>query len=243
MTRFDSSQEAPFGVLAAMPEELDTVLADVESFHPDITIGDRTFVSGELYGRDVIATVGGIGKTAIAAATAYLIAHGSQAILLTGTAGRVSEKLSVGDVVVATDLAHHDFDASPVYAPGIIPGLGTSRLRADPKLVVRAVGAASNFNEQERGGVSKVAWGLVLSGDQLLSADRIVELRERFPDALAVEMEGAAVAQECTVSRTPFVVIRAISDDGDPEAFGHFVTEQGGIYAAGILRRLLPALD
>ena len=37
----------------------------------------------------------------------------------------------------------------------------------------------------------------------------------RFPDALAVEMEGCSVAHACYVNEMPFAIIRCISDLAD----------------------------
>ena len=48
------------------------------------------------------------------------------------------------------------------------------------------------------------------------------------PDALAVEMEGAAMAQVCADFGCPLAVVRTVSDRADDTAhvdFGRFVTE------------------
>ncbi|MCZ6457685.1 MAG: 5'-methylthioadenosine/S-adenosylhomocysteine nucleosidase, partial [Actinobacteria bacterium] len=85
--------------------------------------------------------------------------------------------------------------------------------------------------------------GLILSGDRFIDndADR-AELRSLFPDALAVEMEGAAVAQVCAEHRIPFVVIRAISDAADDDAatdFIEFVDRQAAPLLAEIVAGLI----
>ncbi|MGL4667202.1 MAG: 5'-methylthioadenosine/S-adenosylhomocysteine nucleosidase, partial [Saezia sp.] len=55
--------------------------------------------------------------------------------------------------------------------------------------------------------------GVIASGDMFMSDPvQIALLRERFPQAIAVDMEAAAIAHTCHLYGTPFVVIRAISD-------------------------------
>ena len=60
-------------------------------------------------------------------------------------------------------------------------------------------------------------------------------MRAALPDALAVEMEGAAVAQVCHDFARPFAVMRTISDRADDSAhsdFSRFVAD----VASGLTR-------
>ncbi|GAQ01332.1 5'-methylthioadenosine/S-adenosylhomocysteine nucleosidase [Companilactobacillus farciminis] len=64
----------------------------------------------------------------------------------------------------------------------------------------------------------------------LTEKKKIATIKKSFPDALAAEMEGAAVAQVCVEFKTPFVVIRSMSDVGDENAsvnFDEFVLQAG----------------
>jgi len=143
--------------------------------------------------------------------------------------------------VVATHLIHHDLDASPIFPRYHVPSLGAARLATDESVSALALHAARAFIAAD-GADAKAVTGLVLSGDQFLDEQRIGELRGRFPDAVAVEMEGAAVAQVCIEAGTPCAVIRTISDDGDPDTFERFVADDCGRYARGIIARLLTAM-
>jgi len=61
---------------------------------------------------------------------------------------------------------------------------------------------------------------------------------------LAVEMEGAAVAQVCFEFGVPFTVIRTISDGANEDApvdFMQFIKRVAARYAFGITRRLCQA--
>jgi len=230
------------GILAAMYEELDAVLADVEGPSTEMVIG-RTFHRGVLHGHEVIAVVAGIGKTAVATTTTLLIQHfGADCIVLTGAAGRVREDLAVGDVVVASHLIHHDLDASPIFPRYHVPTLGRAELESDAAISSLAVASAEAFIATDAPAGAKVQFGLVLSGDQFMEPAALADLRRRFPEALAVEMEGAAVAQVCIEAQTPFAVVRSISDDGDAASFERFLAEECGRYARAIIGGLLVAM-
>jgi adenosylhomocysteine nucleosidase len=225
-----------------MEQELEAVIADFDAPRTERVV-NRTFHCGVLHGRDAIAVVAGIGKTAVATTTTLLVQHfGVGAVLLTGAAGRVSEQLAIGDVVVATHLVHHDLDASPIFPRYHVPTLGIARLATDETVSSLAYEAARSFIENERGGAVRVARGLVLSGDQFMKPAQLEDLRQRFPDGLAVEMEGAAVAQVCIEAEVPYAVVRSISDDGDAGDFESFLLEDCGRYASAIVSGLLRAM-
>jgi nucleoside phosphorylase len=59
-----------------------------------------------------------------------------------------------------------------------------------------------------------------LTGDQFIHGDRATThayLTEEL-EGDAVDMESAAIAQVCTVNRTPFVSVRTLSDMADGSA-------------------------
>jgi adenosylhomocysteine nucleosidase len=233
---------ARIGILAAMDRELEALLEDFDGERAERVI-NRTFHRGVLHGHEAVAVVAGIGKTAVATTTTLLIQHfGVESVVLTGAAGRVSDRLAIGDVVVATHLVHHDLDARPIFPRYHVPTLGTARLAADAQLTALAYGAAQSFLAADRAGGAAVVRGLVLSGDQFMDASQIGELRRRFPDGLAVEMEGAAVAQVCIEAGTPYAIVRSISDGGSAAAFERFLDRDCGRYARGIVHALLASL-
>jgi len=227
-----------------MAPELDAVLADFESApHAERVLG-RTFHRGVLHGHRAVAVIAGIGKTAVAATTTLLIdRYAVERVVLVGAAGGVGAAVSLGDVVVATELVHHDLDARPIFPRYQVPALGAARLATDAALSGLAIAAAQDFVARDAGRSAAVVGGLVLSGDRFMGARAIRGLRRRFPDGLAVEMEGAAVAQVCIEAGTPCAIVRSISDDGDADAFRAFLAEDCGRYAAGIVRRMLAAID
>ena len=85
--------------------------------------------------------------------------------------------------------------------------------------------------------------GLVASGDRFVSSHaESAALRAALPDALAVEMEGAALAQVCTDFGRPFAVLRTISDRGDDSAHGEFtrfIADVASVYTRVIVANWL----
>jgi adenosylhomocysteine nucleosidase len=85
--------------------------------------------------------------------------------------------------------------------------------------------------------------GLIVSGDRFVSTNAESQaLREALPEALAVEMEGAAVAQVCWDYGVPFAAVRTISDRADDTAhtdFNHFIREVASRYSRAILSQWL----
>ena len=67
-------------------------------------------------------------------------------------------------------------------------------------------------------------------------------LQRVLPEALAVEMEGAAIAQVCHDYGMPFAAVRTISDRADDAAHGdftRFVREVASRYSAAIVAKFL----
>lgn len=92
---------------------------------------------------------------------------------------------------------------------------------------------------------SRVHRGLIASGDQFIGQlAQIQSLKAALPDLLAVEMEGAAVAQVCFELGIPFAVIRTISDNANDEAavdFMRFVTTVASRYAFEVIENFCKA--
>jgi adenosylhomocysteine nucleosidase len=245
----------PTAIVSALHEELAAVL----NLMPDEqqqAAGGRTFWSGHLHGHDVVAVLSGIGKVAAATtATALIERFGVQRIVFTGVAGGVRPGVNVGDVVVARQFLQHDMDASPLFARHEIPGYGRSTFDADAALTAQLVRASEDvlrtlpaqLPEAVRSAFGLHApqchQGLLISGDRFVSTTAESEaLRRELPDALAVEMEGAAFAQVCHDYRVPLAVVRTISDRADDAAhvdFPRFLREVASRYSGAIVEALL----
>jgi adenosylhomocysteine nucleosidase len=207
-------------VVSAMREELRALLADLAEPRVE-RAGGRDFHFGTLAGRPVVLVLSGIGKVAAATTTALLLDRFEiDSLLFTGVAGGLGDGVQVGDVVLARELLQHDLDASPIFPRYEVPHHGRARFATDATLTAALLRACAGQRVHE---------GLVVSGDRFVAtAAESTALRAALPDALAVEMEGAAVAQVCADFSRPFAVLRTVSDRADDSAhadFGRFVTE------------------
>lgn len=236
-------------IMAAMPEELDAFL-DAMPDRQCTTLASRQFWQGHWHGHDVVAVLCGIGKVA-ASITATLLCSqfGASRLIFTGVAGGLNPSpmgpVRVGDVVVATELLQHDLDASPLFPRHDIPGQGVSRLSTCPALSgVLRQSAIDTLLQDGQG--AQVHTGLIVSGDRFVSsAAEARALCAELPDALAVEMEGAAMAQVCRAFDVPFAVVRSISDRADDTAhvdFARFIQEVDKPHTRAILLGALQRL-
>lgn len=232
------------GVIGAMAEEISTLAQHIEGVERVETLGRREFHLGSLFGVDVVFVQSRIGKVAAASTATHLVDRfGVRTIVFTGVAGALAQGLGPGDLVVADRLRQHDLDASPIFPAMEVPLLGVTDIACDPALVALAEQAARD-HASDVGGT--VRTGLIVSGDRFVSTSREREaIIARSPDALCVEMEGAAVAQVCHEHGVGFVVVRTISDSADDDATEHFtlsLPELAGSSSLGVIRRLLPAM-
>ena len=231
-------------IVGAMHEEIAALLPCLVDVRTERRAG-RDFHLGRLDGRDVILVRCGIGKVAAATTTAVLLdAFDARALIFTGVAGGLGAGVRVGDIVVATALLQHDMNAEPLFPRWEVPLTGRARFAADGAWTARVAQACRALGAADTHAVSaSIHEGLVVSGDRFVSTHAESDgLRALLPDALAVEMEGAAVAQVCHDFARPFAVVRTISDRADDAAHGdfqRFVAEVAAPYSRDIVRAAL----
>ncbi len=242
-------------ILSALAEEQLGLLALLQDPKPVRRAG-RAFWVGALHGRPVVLALSRIGKVAAATtATALIEAFAADRIVFTGVAGALGAGVNVGDLVVATHFVQHDMDASPLFPRFEVPLYRQSLFTCDAGLTSllfeasrHCLDTAAHRTGQDR--ACAVHQGLIASGDSFIAtAPASTALKRALQsvgmEPLAVEMEGAAVAQVCHDYGVPFAAVRTISDRADEHApmdFQRFVADVAGAYALRIVERLLGAL-
>ena len=177
------------GILVAMDKEY----ALVEALHSD----------------DIILCRSGVGKVNAAAATTRLIMeHRPDCIISTGCAGGLARTIDVMDVVVGSQTCYHDVDCGEGFAPGQIMGM-PERFNADASLYAKAMELTAPAG-------SRITGGLICTGDVFCTQKEQTDaILRRFPEAAAVDLESAAIAQLCSQYEVPFISFRMISDSAN----------------------------
>lgn len=240
------------GIMGAMLDEVKQ-LKEALGAADEKTIADRTYYSGTLNDIDVTLVFSRWGKVAASSTATVLINNfGVDFIIFTGVAGAVDEDLNIGDIVIGEALYQHDMDARPIFPRFQIPLTSNILFKPNKIHVEQASSAATSFlsnihNEIEESSLTKfsifkpqVYTGVIASGDQFVANPISHEsLKIDSEKVLAVEMEGAAVAQVCHEHEIPYIVVRTISDKANHTAdidFQSFVTEIASNYSSGIVQ-------
>lgn len=205
---------AAIGIIGAMEIEVETLKKDMQ-IKREVKRAGMTFCEGSLKGHEAVVVRSGIGKVNAAVCTQILIDEFKVSkVINTGIAGSLDADINIGDIVISTDLVHHDMDAVNFgYPLGQIPQMEVFSFQADETLSKLAKKACKEVN-----GTIQVFEGRIVSGDQFIS-DK--EVKKKITDnfsAACTEMEGAAIAQAAYLNGVPFVVLRAISDKADDSA-------------------------
>ncbi|MCL2913429.1 5'-methylthioadenosine/S-adenosylhomocysteine nucleosidase [Shewanella corallii] len=213
------------GIIGAMEPEVAHLIASMEAAESQ-TIAGIEFVAGQLNGQEVIVTRSGIGKVAASIATTLLIEkYQPDYVINTGSAGGFVDSLEIGDIVISSEVRHHDVD---VTAFGYEIGQMAQQPAAfmpDAKLVEAAKKAVDSLGEV------KTIEGLICTGDSFIcDPERTAVMLNHFPTMAACEMEAAAIAQVCHQFQVPFVVIRSLSDNANndsPVDFDSYIVKAG----------------
>lgn len=200
-------------IIGAMEEEVRILREQLQNTKQEVIAGCE-FTEGTLNDVEVILLKSGIGKVNAALSTSILLDRFKpDYVINTGSAGGFHESLNVGDVVISTEVRHHDVDVTAFgYEYGQVPGLPAAFI-PDEELVQIAEEKAKEITDIQ------VVKGAIATGDSFMNdKNRVDFIRTKFPALYAVEMEAAAIAQVCHQFGTPFVIIRALSDIAGKES-------------------------
>ncbi|NDV24170.1 5'-methylthioadenosine/adenosylhomocysteine nucleosidase [Desulfovibrio sp. JC022] len=226
------------GIIAAMEEELALLVNKLDRPRVE-SFGQFTYHTGKIYGVDVALFLCGIGKVNAAVGTTLLLDKFKPDYLInTGVAGAFPGNINIGDIVVSSEVRHYDADATAFdYEMGQIPQMPAA-YQADKLLLGLAQKAWINED------TISVHQGPVLSGDSFIhTPQQISQIEQKFPDVMAVEMEGAAIAQTGFLFNVPFILIRSISDKVHEDGSSAVYESSMEAAAANSVRMVLSMLD
>lgn len=187
-------------LVAAMPKEARELLPLFENTPERIVtpLGFEAWQGLTHEARSLVLVVTGIGK--VSAAVAIRLFSPSL-VLNVGVSGTLSQEVERGDIVVADRVCYHDVYCGTELAYGQVQGYPLYYL------------VETIYMEKLRATVVPFHIGGVACGDRFLSDPaEFIFIQEHFPEALALDMESAAVAQTSYIHQLPIMVIRLISD-------------------------------
>ncbi len=197
------------GIIVAMSKELALLLNIIENKEESVVNGIKIY-HGCVGKNEVYAMQCGIGKVNAAVGTLSLIEICKPDVVInTGVAGGADRQVRRMDVVVGSEIAYHDVWCGPGNDYGCVEGLPLF-YRSDPALTEIATRIADK---------GRILSGLICSGDKFISTvEEVADIKSHFSEALAVDMESAAIAQVCHLKGVSVFVLRIIGDTPGAEA-------------------------
>lgn len=248
------------GIISAVAEEIKTIHENI-NFDSKIKYVERSFYFGKYNEIELVLVYSNVGKVSASITASILIEKfGVEQIIFTGLAGAVSNKLNRGDIVLCNATYQYDVDARPLcenqfeIAPTgrILFKLPKYQVDIADKAISKFLNHLDQYVDIEelkrlKVTIPKKYVGVIATGDKFVeNATNHKELFVEGIDVLAVEMEGAAVAQVCTEYKIPYTLIRIISDNADNnalESLKDFSVKLASHYSSGIIQEILKLLN
>lgn len=190
-------------IISAMEKEKQLIMPLIENCE-EFECDGLTVYKGQLLNHEVVVAKCGIGKVNAAINTYKVIkAFHPDLLINSGVAGGVSDRTQIGDILVADYVSYHDVWCGPGTEIGVADGMDIF-MACDSTVIDKAYKLLQG---------KRLQVGLICSGDRFISTpDEILEIRRNFPEAIAVDMESAAIAQICCMEGVRFNIVRVISD-------------------------------
>ena len=185
------------GIIMAMQKEKEFFAGQLKNFETQ-TIALREYITGKWHKHNITAVVCGMGKVNAAIGATHLIADFKTDLIINiGISGGLDASLNIGDFVLGTNITYHDVWCGEPYQHGQVQDMPLM-YHSDDKLAAK---------------LNMLKHGLLCCGDQFItSIDELQNIKQHFPQALAVDMESAAIAHVCFLHQIPFLCVRQISD-------------------------------
>lgn len=207
----------PICIIGAMDSEIDEFLKHAHITN-EIVWNEFLFREASLLKHSVVIVKSGIGKVYAAMICERLIdEYNPRAVLFTGVGGALNKELEIGDIVVSKDSIQHDLDAEALGFPrGEIPYTKHRIFTADPAL--KSYALLTKIDDKN------IMEGRILTGDQFITKKEMNDHKYLIDELKgdAIEMEGGAIAQVCSLNNIPFLVVRTMSDKANGDAVSDF---------------------
>ncbi len=181
----------------------------------------------------------GFGPVVAAARAAGLLAERRpDRVLLVGIAGRYGERLAIGRAYCFERVACHGIGAGSGDAFLSAATMGWMQWPGDAAGATAAIGDELPCASGPLPAVSRA--GLLLSGCAASAGDADVRSRRAlWPDAVAEDMEGFAVAAACRLAGVPLDIVRGISNTAGDRDTSRWQIEAAARAAAELATAIL----
>ncbi|WP_418904983.1 5'-methylthioadenosine/adenosylhomocysteine nucleosidase [Borreliella lusitaniae] len=169
----------------------------------------KRITTGTMLDHNIITIATGVGKINTAFWTSYIISkykisHIINTGVVSGIYSNKNKFIKVGDIIISTETTSYDFNLHRFgYELGHVPE-HPKKFKANTTLISKASRIKINNITSYM--------GLIITGDQFIDHQNFQEISEEFENAIAIDMESAAMAQVAYNFKIPFIIIRGISD-------------------------------
>lgn len=222
------------GIISALNEELFEIIEKIDT--KKIKKGSFTFYLANIFNKDVVFGICGVGKVNSAIYTQSMIDNFSpDTIINIGVAGSTDDKVKIGSLVIGTEYFYHDFDCTGAfgYKIGEIPGLKDIKFISDERLVNLSYEKAKKVLSE-----NKIFKGIIATGDVFVAKKEIKDRIKKDFSSLCCEMESCSIVHTCHLNGVKYLALRSISDNANEKAdcdFDTFVIESSKVVKSIIL--------
>lgn len=210
-------------VLTPIRKEFDALREHLPDFGKVHRVKEMLFYSGLLPHspwRVVVARPGPGNVSAATVAEKAIVEFQPELMMLVGIAGRVHTDLALGDIVVGTKIhaIHRGVEEDGGFRPHPDSWKPGHLLLEEAKRIDADDAWRDALPDRSRADGTKVEFRPIAAGEVVLNAkdsELTRRLRDVYPDAAVIEMEGAGVAHTCHVNKVPMIDIRSVSDHAD----------------------------
>jgi len=191
------------GIIGAMDIEIQKLIEKYNLVKDKV----KDIYMAEFNDKRIVVAMSGVGKVNSAAMTQYIIdKYEVDAIINSGVAGGISNKLNVMDIVISEYVTYHDFYPIRIME-SYVPDNG--KIKANSLLVSLAEDVIKEMN------ITNSHYAPICSGDAFVQDEELKNNIHLRTGAVAVDMESASIAHTCSMNNIPFLSIRTISDMAD----------------------------